>query len=233
VRGVVVERSACGGGPPGSAGILPAAPVQARCRRSQGGLRVRGAVAGVLVIFTLLLPSCRNDMRNEAKLRPLQESDFFNDQRSARLIPPGTVAHGVTPSTPEEIYLATGKINGKLGDTMPFPLTPEVLARGQERFNIYCSPCHDRAGTGQGMIVQRGFARPPSYHIDRLRQAPLGHFVDVIAHGFGAMYSYAYRVRPRDRWAIAAYIRVLQLSQGTSLSDVPEQERQELEQKEK
>jgi len=111
----------------------------------------------------------------------------------------------------------------------PFPITREVLERGQQRFEIYCAVCHGRTGDGNGMIVQRGFPPPPSYHIDRLRQAPVGHFFDVMTHGYGVMYSYAARVEPRDRWAIAAYIRVLQLSHNAKLQDVPAPERARLE----
>lgn len=185
----------------------------------------------VLLAATVLLwsaSSCRNDMRDNARVKPLEKTDFFADGRSARPLVEGTVPH-TGPLTAEREYLQTGKINGQIGTRLPFPLTREVLERGQERFNIYCSPCHDKLGTGQGMIVQRGFARPPSYHIDRLRQAPLGHFVDVMTNGFGAMYSYRYRVSAEDRWAIAAYIRVLQVSQGTNVDDVPADELTKLE----
>ncbi|MFB3904815.1 MAG: cytochrome c [Acidobacteriota bacterium] len=187
----------------------------------------------ILIFLLIVGPSaCRNSMRDGARLKPLEKAEFFPDGRSERLLVEGTIPRGFGAVDENEEYLQTGKIRGQLGDTMPFPLTREVLKRGQERFEIFCSPCHDRLGTGQGMIVQRGLARPPSYHIDRLRQAPLGHFVDVMTHGFGAMYSYAYRVPPRDRWAIAAYIRVLQLSQGTTVAHVPEKELQKLEETE-
>lgn len=185
----------------------------------------------ILLAATALLwsaSSCRNDMRDDAKLKPLEKADFFADGRSARPLVDGTVPRTQLVS-PEQEYLQTGKQNGQLGNRLPFPLTRQVLQRGQERFNIYCSPCHDKLGTGQGMIVQRGMTRPPSYHIDRLRQAPLGHFVDVMTNGFGAMYSYRYRVLAEDRWAIAAYIRVLQVSQGTNVDDVPADELTKLE----
>ena len=112
-------------------------------------------------------------------------------------------------------------VNGKPGETMPFPATREVLVRGRERFDIYCTPCHSRLGDGNGIVVQRGFRRPPSFHEPRLRQAPLGHFYDVMSNGFGAMPDYAAQVNPRDRWAIAAYIRALQLSQSAPASAVP------------
>ena len=111
---------------------------------------------------------------------------------------------------------------------MPFPLTKEVLDRGEQRFNIFCSPCHDTAGTGQGMIVRRGYRQPPTFHSDRLRQAPIGHFFDVITNGFGAMPDYRAQVAPRDRWAIAAYVRALQLSQHATAAELPAEDRQKL-----
>ncbi len=123
----------------------------------------------------------------------------------------------------------TGKLGTNLVETFPFPITRDVLERGHERFDIFCSPCHGRTGEGNGMIVQRGFPPPPSYHIERLRQAPVGHFFDVITHGYGIMYSYAERVPPADRWAIAAYIRVLQQSRNARLDDVPPDQRSKLE----
>ena len=116
----------------------------------------------------------------------------------------------------------TGKgPDGKPLDAFPFPVTKEVIERGQERFNIYCSPCHGRLGNGDGMIVRRGFRHPPSYHIDRLRSRPNGYIYDVITNGFGAMPDYAAQIAPRDRWAIVAYIRALQLSQNATVNDVP------------
>lgn len=122
-----------------------------------------------------------------------------------------------------------GTINGQTANVFPFPITAQDLARGQQRYNIYCSPCHGYDGSGRGMIVLRGFQQPPSYHTDRLRNAPVGHFFDVITNGFGNMYSYASRVSPDDRWRIAAYIRALQLSQHASVADVPQNQRASLE----
>jgi mono/diheme cytochrome c family protein len=110
----------------------------------------------------------------------------------------------------------------------PFPVTKEVILRGQERFNIYCTPCHDRTGGGNGMVTTRGFRHPPSYHIDRLVQAPVGHFYDVMTNGLGAMPDYAAQVEPKDRWAIAAYIRTLQLSQQATINDVPAEARAQM-----
>ena len=123
----------------------------------------------------------------------------------------------------------TGKIGTNLAIEFPFPITREVLARGRERFDIYCAPCHGRTGEGNGMIVQRGFPVPPSFHIDRLREAPVGHFVDAITRGYGIMYSYAARVAPADRWAIAAYIRALQLSREATVADLTPEQRAKLE----
>ena len=149
-------------------------------------------------------------MQNQPYYRPLRENDFYADKRSARPIITGTVARGQLES---DTYFYTGKIGSNDGDYMPFPVTAEVMARGQQRFNIYCSPCHSELGDGNGMIVQRGFKHPPSYNNERLRRAPIGYFFDVMTNGFGAMSDYAEQVPPKDRWAIAAYIRALQLSQ--------------------
>ena len=123
----------------------------------------------------------------------------------------------------DEFY--TGKINGGCD---AFPVTKEVLLRGQDRYNIYCSPCHSQVGDGKGMIVQREMKLAGDYHQSRLRDAAPGYFFDVMTNGFGVMYSYASRIAPEDRWKIAAYIRALQLSQNASLADVPEDKRQEL-----
>jgi hypothetical protein len=161
-------------------------------------------------------------MNDEPRYKPLAASDFFADGQSARPQVEGTIAHGHL-RLDQTFY--TGRANGLLVDTLPIPVTREVLARGRERFDIFCSPCHGRLGNGEGMVVQRGFQSPPSYHIERLRNAPDGHIFDVITNGFGAMASYASRVAPGDRWAIVAYIRALQLSQHAAISDVPPDER--------
>jgi len=171
--------------------------------------------------------ACRQDMHNQPKYIPLRDSQFFADGSSARPLVEDTVARGTLQ---EDAAFYTGKENGTELATLPFPLTQEVLDRGEQRFNIYCSPCHDRTGSGQGMIVRRGYRQPPSYHIDRLRQAPIGHFFDVMTNGFGAMPDYRAQIAPRDRWAIAAYIRALQLSQHASESDVPAEDRPKLSQ---
>lgn len=170
------------------------------------------------LLATLLFAGCRQDMHDQPRFKPLAKSDFYADLRSARAPVEGTVARG---QFHEDTYLYTGKIGNNPGDYMPFPVTEDVLARGRERFNIYCSPCHSQLGDGNGMIPQRGFRSPPSYHTQRLRGAPLGYFFDVITNGFGAMPEYASQIPPRDRWAIVSYIRALQLSQNATTADVP------------
>lgn len=171
------------------------------------------------------LTGCRQDMQNQPKFKPLRATWFFPDGASARPLVPGTIPQG---GLRHDELLYTGRVNGELANVLPFPVSRQLLDRGRERFNIFCSPCHGQIGNGEGMVVQRGFRRPPSFHIDRLREAPVGHFVDVIASGYGAMADYAGRVAPRDRWAIAAYIRALQFSQNAALDDVPEDQRRKL-----
>lgn len=170
----------------------------------------------------LWLGGCQQKMADQPRYEPLQKSELFDDQRASRPLVEGTVPRGQLKAD-EEFY--TGKANNEPAKVFPFPVDRELLLRGQERFTIFCSPCHSRLGDGQGMIVRRGFRPPPSFHIDRLREAPPGHFFDVISHGFGAMPDYAEQIAPRDRWAIVGYIRALQLSQNAALADVPESER--------
>lgn len=171
------------------------------------------------------LAGCQQQMADQPRYKPLAKSSFFGDERSARPLVQGTVPRGQLRA---DEHLYTGKSGGVLVDTFPFPITREVLKRGQERFNIFCSPCHDRVGTGRGMVVRRGFRPPPSFHIERLRKVPVGHFFDVETNGFGAMPDYAGQIPARDRWAIAAYIRALQLSQRANVVDVPPEKRQKL-----
>ena len=170
------------------------------------------------LLAVLALAGCRQDMHDQPRFKPLARSDFYADLRSARTPVEGTVARG---QLHEDSYFYTGKMGGSPGDYLPFAVSPEVLARGRERFNIYCSPCHSQLGDGNGVIVQRGFRRPPSYHTERLRKAPLGYFFDVMTNGFGAMPEYASQIPARDRWNIVAYIKALQLSQGATQADVP------------
>lgn len=171
-----------------------------------------------LLALIFVTAGCRIDMHIQPYYRPLAKSDFFADGRSARNPVEGTVARG---DLRDDTYLYTGKINGNLGDSMPFPATAEVLARGHERFNVYCTPCHGRVGDGNGFIPSRGLRRPPSYHIDRLRKVPLAYFFDTMSNGFGVMPDYAAQINPHDRWAIAAYVRALQLSQNATAAEVP------------
>ena len=182
----------------------------------------------LVFVAALLLAAagCRQDMHVQPRYKPLDPSNFFGDGRSARPPVPGTVARGELRVN-EAMY--TGKMNGVLVDAFPFVITHKDLERGRERYNIYCSPCHDYTGGGQGLVVQRGFPPPPSYHIERLRSAPVGHFFDVMTRGYGTMYSYADRLSPEDRWRIAAYIRALQLSQHGGLDDVSQKDREALE----
>jgi mono/diheme cytochrome c family protein len=177
------------------------------------------SVAGIAALALACLASgCRQDMQVQPRYNPYDESNFFGDSRSARAPVPGTIARGQL-HLDELLY--SGKVDGKDAEVFPFAITRADLNRGRERYNIYCSPCHDVTGSGRGMIVLRGFPQPPSMHIDRLRQAPPGHYFDVMTNGLGVMYSYAARVSPEDRWRIAAYIRALQLSQQATLADVP------------
>jgi mono/diheme cytochrome c family protein len=177
----------------------------------------KAVVYSLLAAALLTLAGCREDMQNQPYYRPLRESDFYADKRSERPLIAGTVSREHLDA---DTYFYTGKIGSNDGDFMPFAVTADVMARGQQRFNIYCAPCHGEAGDGNGMIVQRGYKHPPSYHIDRLRKAPIGYFFDVMTNGFGAMSDYAEQVPPKDRWAIAAYIRALQLSQHAGPDDV-------------
>ena len=165
-------------------------------------------------------------MAETGREKPLQTTPFFDDQRLARAPAAGTVARGQLRAD-EAFY--TGKVGNNLVDRLPVPLTMDLLKHGQERFTIFCSPCHGRLGNGEGMVVKRGFRPPPSYHIDRLREAPIGHFFDVMTNGFGIMPEYAEQVPPEDRWAIAAYIRALQLSQNARVADLPPADRQSVE----
>jgi hypothetical protein len=172
-----------------------------------------------VLLAVVALVGCRQDMHDQPRFKPLAKSDFYSDLRSARDPVEGTVARG---QLHEDTYFYTGKVGNNPGDYMPFPVTTEVLMRGRERYNIYCAPCHSRVGDGNGWVPSRGFPRkPPSYHIERLRKAPLGYFFDTMTNGFGIMSDYAAQIPARDRWCIAAYIRTLQLSQNATMADVP------------
>jgi mono/diheme cytochrome c family protein len=191
-------------------------PIAFITKNATDGKRVAtGLLAGALI---LLGAGCRQDMHNQPKFKPLRASTFYADQRSSRPIIEGTIARG---QLKEDRYYYTG-MNGTIpGEQFPFPVTKEVVERGHERFNIYCTPCHSKLGDGNGMIVQRGLKRPPSFHDPRLVKSPVGHFFDVMTNGFGAMPDYSAQISVRDRWAIIAYIRALQLSQNATADDVP------------
>ena len=229
---------------------------------------IRTVPVRCLLLGCVLLTGCGQEMAQQPSYRPLRPSSFFEDGMASRPLVKGTVARG---QLREDVHLNTGKmpadaqtrskalgiigggVDNPVGatawafeqtlyaDSFPFSITWPVLERGQERFNIYCAVCHDRAGTGNGMVVQRGFTRPPSYHTDlsrgfrlrgidiKLRDVPVGYYFDVITRGFGAMPDYAEQVEVKDRWAIIAYIRALQLSQHATIADVQdEQQKQKL-----
>jgi mono/diheme cytochrome c family protein len=184
-------------------------------------------LAAAAVVATAALAGCRQDMHNSPKAIPLRESVFFKNRSSARPLVDDTVARGTLQ---DDVNFFTGKNGAAEAEALPFALTAEVLDRGEQRFNIYCAPCHGPTGRADGMIVRRGYRQPPSFHIDRLRQIPIGHFYDVMTNGFGAMPDYKAQVAPRDRWAIAAYVRALQLSQHVTAAELSPEERQKLSQ---
>ena len=231
--GRALPRSHSAPGAPGGRALprshsAPGAPGGRALPRSRSAPGAPGgrALPMLVAIAVLACTACRPDMSNQPKARPLTESDFFSNASNARALPPHTVARG---DARENVAFYTGLTNGVYITRLPVKLTSELLARGRERFDAMCAECHDRTGSGNGMVVQRGFPQPPSYHVDRLRNAPIGHFYDVITNGYGVMYSYATRVEPADRWAIAAYIRALQLSHHATLSDVEPAEQSKLE----
>lgn len=179
----------------------------------------RSSTGFLLALLLLALTGCRLDMHVQPKQNPFERSSFFPDHRSERPPVAGTVARGQLRA---DTYFYTGRIGETVGDYMPFPVTKEVLERGRERYNIYCSPCHSILGDGNGFIPSRGFSQqPPSYHIPRLQKAPLGYFFDIMTNGFGLMPDYRSQIEPEDRWKIVAYIRALQLSQSATQADVP------------
>ena len=184
-----------------------------------------------IAFAAITIVGCNTDMWVQTKSAPLSSSEFFPDGGSARPLVPGTIPRG---HLREDGVFYTGIENGKWTDKVPVPITKDLLMRGKDRFDIYCSPCHGRLGDGKGMIAQRGYQlkRPVgNYHSDRLRKMPVGHFYDVITNGYGAMYSYASRIEPQDRWAVVAYIRVLQLSQHASVNDLTDAEKVKLDEK--
>jgi mono/diheme cytochrome c family protein len=197
--------------------------MKSRHSRSARSTRV---LAPLVIALAVGVAACRQDMHDAPRYEAYEASESFPDGRASRTPPAGTVARGWLR---EDEALYTGKVNGQLVDAIPFAVSHADLKRGQERFNIYCTPCHGRLGDGQGMVVQRGLRQAASYHQDRLRQERMGYFFDVITNGFGAMQGYAEQVPVRDRWLIAAYVRTLQFSQYASINDVPPERRAELE----
>lgn len=187
-----------------------------------------GPAGALLPAFLALLAGCRQDMYDQPRLEPLEGTELFPEGLSARQPPKGTVARDA-PTEPAERALASGLDEAGESIDSPVAVDRPLLLRGRERYGIYCSPCHGLTGDGDGMIVRRGYRRPPSFHTDRLRSEKAGYFVDVIRNGFGAMPSYGHIVGPRDRWAIAAFIAALQLSQSASYSDLPPEDAARLE----
>jgi mono/diheme cytochrome c family protein len=183
------------------------------------GDRLQAAAYRLLIaaLVVLTCAACRQDMHDQPKYTAYKPSDFFGDQRSARPVVEGTIAQG---HLNEDELLFTGRVGGQPATTFPFPVDESLMRRGRERYDIFCSPCHGLTGDGDGMVVQRGYRRPPSFHTDRLRDAPAGHVYDVIANGFGAMPDYAAQIPVRDRWAITAYMRALQLSQNAAVAEL-------------
>jgi mono/diheme cytochrome c family protein len=219
--------------------------------------KARRLAVRLLPLLCCLLPACQQRMAQQPSYRPDQPSEFFPDGRAARPLVPGTVARGHLRTdlalftgkrtrgvedwqAPAALLgvggwnvlgalAASASENADYVDTFPFPITREVLEHGRDRYMIFCVVCHDPLGTGRGKIVERGYTQPPSYHIDRLRNAPVGRFFDVMTNGYGSMPDYKQQIPPRDRWAIAAYIRALQLSQHFPVKDLPDDMRREWE----
>ncbi len=187
--------------------------------RTKVSVRALALRSGLVLLLTLGgfgAIGCRQDMHNQPKLKPYRSSAFFADGSGMRSLPAHTVAQGTLQ---EDTHFFTGRLaDGSMATELPMPMTKALLKRGQERFTIFCTPCHGQTGDGRGMVVRRGYKQPTSYHDERLRQVPIGYFFDVMTNGFAVMPSYAPQVAPEDRWAIAAYIRALQLSQHVEVS---------------
>jgi mono/diheme cytochrome c family protein len=185
-----------------------------------------GRLALAALLAAAALVGCRQDMHDQRKIEPLEATPFFADGRGSRKPVDGTVARG---KLKDDRHLHEGRTAaGELVDELPMPVNKDLLLRGRERFDIYCSPCHARTGDGDGMVVRRGFQKPPTFHRDELRKAKLGHLFEVISKGLGAMPAYAAQIKVEDRWAIVAYVRALQLSRSAKIEDVPEPQRADL-----
>ncbi|HLG50292.1 MAG TPA: cytochrome c [Chloroflexota bacterium] len=190
--------------------------------------RARGALVALLILLALAVGACSQKMRDQPKLNPDEPTTLFASGTSSQPIVADTVPRGYADT--DTVFYTGMDAKGQPVTEFPFPITRQDLLRGQEEFNIYCAPCHGRVGNGAGVVVARGFKTPPTYHQDRLRNAPVGHFYDVITNGFGAMPSYGNQIAPRDRWDIVAYIRALQFSQYANVKDLPPEDRQKLQQ---
>jgi mono/diheme cytochrome c family protein len=193
--------------------------------RSVAGATRRALVTALGLQALLLVVGCRQDMHDQPRYKPLAGSDFFADGRASRPLVAGTVARGFLR---DDARLYAGKDGAGFLAEFPVPVDLALVQRGRERYDIFCSPCHGRTGQGNGMVVQRGYRRPPSLHIDRLRREKPGYVYDVITSGFGIMPDYAAQIPVQDRWAIVSYVRALQLSQNATLADVPQEQRQQL-----
>ena len=187
--------------------------------------RLAALLGAALLLIGAAGCELRQAMYDQEKYEPLEASAFFADGMSFRAQVDGTVARGQL-MLDEHFY--QGKIQGQLAETLPVAVDRQLLERGQERYNIFCAPCHDQTGAGNGMIVQRGLKQPLTFHQQRLREVPVGHFYDVMTNGFGVMYSYASRISVADRWAIVAYIKVLQLSQNLEFDQLPAEDQRQL-----
>lgn len=189
-------------------------------------MNTRALLLTACLAASVALAGCRQDMHDQPKYKAQAGSDFFADQRAGRPLVAGTVARGFLR---DDKLAYTGKVNGQPTGVFPEPVTEAMVRRGRERYDIFCAPCHSRTGWGDGLIVRRGYRRPTSFHDERMRTMPVGHFYHVMTNGFGAMPDYAQQIPPQDRWAIAAYIRALQRSHQGTLADVPAAERARLE----
>lgn len=185
--------------------------------KTEIGYRLPATRLFVAALVLVTGAACRQDMHDQPKYTAYKPSNFFADERSARPVVEGTIAQG---HLNEDELLYTGRVGGQPAAMFPFAVDEALMRRGRERYDIFCSPCHGLTGDGDGMVVQRGYRRPPSFHVDRLRDAPPGHVYDVITNGFGAMPDYAAQIPVRDRWAIAAYMRALQLSQNATAAEL-------------
>ena len=183
----------------------------------------RSSLLALAAGVVLMGSACRQDMHDQPKAKPQSKSGFFADGRTGRLPVEGAVAQG---DLREDDHLYKGKVDGKFVTTFPFAIDAAVLERGHQRYNIFCSPCHGQTGLGNGMVVQRGHKVAASHHIERLRNETPGYWFDVITNGFGAMYGYAAQIPVKDRWAIAAYVKALQLSRSAAIDDIPVADRE-------